>query len=61
VIGFKTMAAGAIPPRDGIRWAFGNGADFVNAGMLDFQLISDINTTISILNDLPERKRKWFS
>lgn len=60
VIGFKTMAAGAIPPKDGIRWAFGNGADFVNAGMLDFQLIGDINTTISILNDLPERRRKWF-
>lgn len=61
VIGFKTMAAGAIPPQDGIRWAFGNGADFVNAGMLDFQLIDDINSTIGILNNLPERKRKWFS
>jgi hypothetical protein len=61
VIGFKTMAAGAIPPKDGIRWAFENGADFVNAGMLDFQLIDDINITIDILNDLPARKRKWFS
>lgn len=61
VIGFKTMAAGAIPPKDGIRWAFENGADFVNAGMLDFQLIDDINITISILNDLPDRRRKWFS
>ncbi|HRW84446.1 MAG TPA: hypothetical protein P5180_03360 [Bacteroidales bacterium] len=60
VMGFKTMAAGAIPPRDGIRWAFENGADFVNAGMLDFQLISDINTTIDILNNLPARTRKWF-
>lgn len=61
VIGFKTMAAGAIPPKDGIGWAFENGADFVNAGMLDFQLIDDINITISILNDLPDRSRKWFS
>jgi len=61
VIGFKTMAAGAIPPQDGIRWAFGNGADFVNAGMLDFQLIDDINSTIDILENLRERKRKWFS
>lgn len=60
VIGFKTMAAGAIPPQDGIRWAFENGADFVNAGMLDFQLVSDINITLNILNNLPARKRKWF-
>jgi hypothetical protein len=61
VIGFKTMAAGAIPPQDGIRWAFENGADFVNAGMLDFHLINDINITLDILNNLPDRKRKWFS
>lgn len=61
VMAFKTMAAGAIPPRDGIRWAFENGADFVNAGMLDFQLINDINITIDILKNLPNRKRKWFS
>lgn len=59
VIGFKTMAAGAIPPQDGIRWAFENGADFVNAGMLDFHLISNVNTTLNILNDLTARKRKW--
>ncbi len=61
VIGFKTMAAGAIPPKDGIRWAFENGADFVNAGMLDYQLIDDINITLEILNNLPQRKRGWFS
>jgi hypothetical protein len=61
VMAFKTMAAGAIPPKDGIRWAFENGADFVNAGMLDFQLINDINITIEILNSLPGRKRLWFS
>ena len=61
VMAFKTMAAGAIPPKDGIRWAFENGADFVNAGMLDFQMINDINITIDILNNLPNRKRKWFS
>jgi hypothetical protein len=54
------MAAGAISPQDGIRWAFENGADFVNAGMLDFHLISDINITLDILSDLPARKRKWF-
>jgi len=61
VMGFKTMAAGAIPPKEGFRWAFENGADFVNAGMTDFQLINNINLTIDILNNLPARKRKWFS
>lgn len=61
VMGFKTMAAGAIPPKDGIRWAFENGADFVNAGMLDFQLVNDINLVTDILANLPERKRGWFS
>jgi hypothetical protein len=61
VMGFKTMAAGAIPPKDGIRWAFENGADFVNAGMLDFQLVNDINLVTDILNNLPNRKRGWFS
>jgi hypothetical protein len=61
VMGFKTMAAGAIPPKDGIRWAFENGADFVNAGMLDFQLMNNINLVIDILNNLPNRTRGWFS
>jgi hypothetical protein len=61
VMGFKTMAAGAIPPKDGIRWAFENGADFVNAGMLDYQLVNDVNITIDILRNLSGRKRKWFA
>jgi hypothetical protein len=61
VVAFKVMAAGAIPPEDGIRWAFENGADFVTAGMFDFQLITDINITLDILNNMPGRQRKWYS
>lgn len=61
VMGFKTLAAGAIQPKDGFRWAFENGADFINVGMFDFQIVNDINITIDILNNLPNRKRKWFS
>lgn len=61
VVAFKVMAAGAILPEDGIRWAFENGADFVTAGMFDFQVISDVNITLDILNNLPGRQRKWFS
>lgn len=59
MFGFKVMAAGAITPADGIRWAFENGADFVCAGMYDFQIVDDVNTTIQILNSLGPRQRPW--
>jgi len=61
VMGFKVLAAGAIPPRDGFRWAFENGADFICVGMFDFQIVHDVNYTIDILNDLPKRQRGWYS
>ena len=57
--GFKTMAAGALRPEDGIRWAFENGADFVCAGMYDWQIVGDVNITIDILNSLGPRQRPW--
>ena len=41
-IAFKTMAAGAIPPRQAFRRAFGSGADFVLAGMFDFEIAEDV-------------------
>jgi hypothetical protein len=59
--GFKVMAAGAIKPADGIRWAFENGADFVCAGMYDFQIIEDVKITIDILASLGPRGRPWYS
>ena len=33
VMGFKVLAAGAIEPKDGFKWAFENGADFICVGM----------------------------
>jgi len=36
------MAAGAIPPEDGFRHAFENGADFCLAGMFDFEIQKDV-------------------
>ncbi len=60
VMGFKVLAAGAIEPEDGFRWAFENGADFICVGMFDFQLVNNVNVTIDILNSLPNRKREWF-
>lgn len=61
VMGFKVLAAGAIQPEDGFRWAFENGADFICVGMFDFQLVKDVNITIDILNNLNERQRVWYS
>lgn len=61
MFGFKVLAAGSIPPEDGIRWAFENGADFVCLGMYDFQVVDDVNTTIDILRSLGKRERAWFS
>jgi uncharacterized membrane protein YphA (DoxX/SURF4 family) len=60
VMGFKVLAAGAIPPEDGFRWAFQNGADFICVGMFDFQIVNDVNITIDILNDLSLRPREWY-
>jgi hypothetical protein len=58
-IAFKVLAAGAIHPRDGFRYAFENGADFVCAGMYDFQLVEDANIACDVLKATQQRKRPW--
>ena len=57
VMGFKVLAAGALKPEDGFRWAFENGADFICVGMFDFQVVDDVNIAIDILNSQPEYNR----
>jgi len=37
-IAYKVLAAGAVHPRDGFKFAFENGADFLCVGMFDFQV-----------------------
>lgn len=58
---FKVLAAGAIEPQVGFRYAFENGADFICVGMFDFQVIDDVNTACEILGDIKNRERKWYS
>jgi uncharacterized membrane protein YphA (DoxX/SURF4 family) len=60
-IAFKVLASGAITPKEGFRFAFENGADFICVGMFDFQVIDDVNTANEILGSLKQRERKWYS
>lgn len=61
LVGFKVMAGGAIPPKDGFRYAFENGADFICVGMFDWQVIENVNLVNQILMSELPRKRPWFS
>jgi len=60
-IAFKVMAAGAILPADGFRYAFENGADFVCAGMYDFQMVEDVNIACGVLKSDLKRERPWYA
>ncbi|MBM3888020.1 MAG: hypothetical protein FJ388_02715 [Verrucomicrobia bacterium] len=60
-VAFKVMAAGAIPPRDAFRYAYANGADFILAGMFDFQLAEDARIAREALGGKLERQRPWRS
>ncbi|MCU0916049.1 MAG: hypothetical protein MUC88_16025 [Planctomycetes bacterium] len=58
-IAFKVLAAGAIRPEAGFQYAFDNGADFICAGMFDFQVREDTIIARQILSAGPKRQRPW--
>jgi len=57
-IAFKTLAAGAIRPEKGFKYAFDNGADFICVGMYDFQIVEDVNIVLDTLANI-SRSRPW--
>ena len=60
-IAFKTMAAGAIPPRQAFRRAFASGADFVLAGMFDFEIAEDVQIAQDAAATHRSRERPWLA
>lgn len=60
-IAFKVLAAGAIKPEDGLKYAFTNGADFVCLGMYDFQIVEDVNIALDALSKVKDRQRPWMA
>ncbi len=58
-IAFKTMAAGAIHPKEAFQFAFENGAEFECAVMYDFQIVDDVNLAVNLLNNDLTRRRPW--
>jgi hypothetical protein len=58
-IGFKVLAAGAIPPREGFKFAFEAGADFLCVGMFDFQVREDALIAQRVLAGEINRARPW--
>ncbi|MBN1783242.1 DoxX family protein [bacterium] len=60
-IAFKILAAGAITPESGFRYAFESGADFICVGMYDFQIVEDTNLVTDLLKLKFDRERRWWA
>ena len=58
-IAFKVLAAGAIHPRDGFKFAFDNGADFICVGMFDYQVRENAIIAKDVVSRVQNRQRPW--
>ncbi|MHB1036586.1 MAG: hypothetical protein ACYC35_17870 [Pirellulales bacterium] len=60
-IAFKILAAGAIRPDPGFRFALKNGADFICVGMFDFQVEQNVALVKKMLPRYEKRDRGWMA
>ena len=60
-IAFKVLGAGVTHPKEGFKYAFDNGADFIVAGMYDFQVKEDAAIAKEALSGAQNRKRPWMA
>jgi hypothetical protein len=60
-IAYKVLAAGALHPRAGFRYAFENGADFAAVGMFDFQVAEDVAMMNEVVPYVEKRQRAWYA
>jgi hypothetical protein len=58
-IAFKTLAAGALHPRQAFKFAFEGGADFICVGMFDFQVRENAVVAQQTLSAKLNRPRPW--
>ena len=58
-IAFKVLAAGALHPSKGFKYAFDNGADFICVGMFDFQVRENAIIAKDTVANAAGRPRPW--
>jgi hypothetical protein len=58
-IAFKVLGAGRVLPEDGFDLAFKSGADFINVGMYDFQVVSNAKLVRDVVKSHQQRARPW--
>ena len=58
-IAYKVLGAGAIHPKEGFKYALENGADFLCAGLFDFQVKEDADIARGLLAGDLKRARPW--
>ena len=49
----------ALPPKNAFRYAFNHGADFVLAGMFDFEIAEDTQHAREAIASYTDRVRPW--
>ena len=60
-IAFKVLGAGAIHPKEGFKYAFESGADFLCVGMFDWQIAEDVMIAQDLLAGDMDRQRPWLA